>query len=767
MKRIAKFRILLLCGVLNITFISPIISQTWGNNDERLIPIANTLVNGELVESPYVHTIIEDNYLYYTDYYGFFVFDISNPESPIRIGGTSLPGKATYFDIRDNYAYVCGEFGIVIVDISIPSNPEAVNYVFLDFRPYQVVIDSSIMYIAGVENLNSFSLADPLSPESLCLIYIPPSNVTFAGIIKYDNYIYYSNQLFMYAINVENPSNMQSVFTTEFNTSGSCWGPMAIKDNYLIVPTTLKLLVYNLENPASPTLVYSNLPTNHTIYDIVVDGNIMVLNHRSNNGLWTILDITNPSNPIVVHENSTIPTYYSYSLGVINNNILYLLDNGQEGLEGYTIDLIDLSIVTNPVLVGEIKSFPGKSRSVSIFEKNNSRYALVAQDNQGPEFETGILRVMDITDESNPILVSSLDLPNLAVSVIAISDKYAFATIAEFHMTMIPYYEYKLALIDIHDIQNPYLVEIYEYGTSLGYFFNSNMAYYNGYLYAVSKDHLKIFKESSGAIEFVSSTSIFGNHGTSIYANTPGYVYIGGGNYGFQLYNVENPEMPYMVNYFDSPGTCYDVYADNGIAYTANWDGGIYIYDVSQNIVIPMSQMNIDGYANSIVEENGIAYVGLFDGRIQMIDVSDPEDPKNMGWYLTSGTRINDMIIDTQGNDGFLYVANELTVSTFKIETGVGIHENDNIVKRNIFCSVYPNPIDNVGVLKLTINNDSYVTINLFDALGCQVMKVFSGDLNSGNNQIPINVKDLNEGLYFIEITTNMKNMSQKIVVQH
>lgn len=768
MNKLTVFIFLVLLGIFSL-FITPLHSQNWGNNDDRLTPVSELLVNGTFLSSPTSNTIVVGNLLYYADYYGFQIYDISDASAPGKVGGIPLPGKATYFAMDGNIVYVCTELGIVLVDVSDPALPEAINFEFLDFSPYQVAVDGSVLYVAGIEILRSYSISEANSLEFLAERNIPPSLAIFAGITKYDNYVYYSNAEALYVIDVSNPEDLWVAFNTVYNTGGLCWGNIAIKDEYLIVPTTIKLLVYNLTNPASPALVYSDLPTNHTIYDIVIEDNVMVLSHNSPSGMWSIFDITYPDNPILLYENNQSPTHNLFSLGTLKNNMLYILDDGQEGYEGYTIHLIDISSVTNPTQMSEIKSLPGRSRSVSRMEKGGNQYALIAQENYGNGFRAGFLRIMDVTDIENPVLISTLDLPNQVVSVEAISDKYAFLTIAEFVFTPFPKYNYKLALVDIQDVTNPYVADIYDnYGEDLGVACNSNMSYYNGYLYTVSATKLCVFKESSGSIILVGSVNIYGSKGTGVFAYTPEYVLVAGGTYGLQLYNVTNPSSPFLANYYDTPGFCWDVYVDNGIAYVADYTGGMSVFDVSQPIaIIPLSQVDcVENNATSVVTMNNMVYVGLREGRIQMFDISHPTVPQDRGWYITNGTMINDMIIDYVGNDAFLYVANELVVSVFKLDSNVGISEG-NEVNNLVITNLQPNPADLNCYLELTIPDDSFVKIDLFDANGRKIKTCHQGAMTQGNYEIKINMASLPNGLYFVETSVNNNKHTQKLIIQH
>jgi hypothetical protein len=128
---------------------------------------------------------------------------------------------------------------------------------------------------------------------------------------------------------------------------------------------------------------------------------------------------------------------------------------------------------------------------------------------------------------------------------------------------------------------------------------------------------------------------------------------------------------------------------------------------------------------------------------------------------------INDMIIDHVGNDAFLYVANELVVSVFKLDSSVGISEG-NEVNNLVVTNLQPNPADLNCCLELTIPDDSFVKIDLFDANGRKIKTCHQGAMTQGNYEIKINVASLPDGLYFVETFINNNNKhAQKLIIQH
>lgn len=81
-------------------------------------------------------------------------------------------------------------------------------------------------------------------------------------------------------------------------------------------------------------------------------------------------------------------------------------------------------------------------------------------------------------------------------------------------------------------------------------------------------------------------------------------------------------------------------------------------------------------------------------------------------------------------------------------------------VKQNTIAglNVYPNPITN-GVLFITSDSNDAKSVVLFDVLGKQVMKTTVTDQ-------PINVSNLNSGVYFLKITEDGKTATRKLVIK-
>ena len=84
--------------------------------------------------------------------------------------------------------------------------------------------------------------------------------------------------------------------------------------------------------------------------------------------------------------------------------------------------------------------------------------------------------------------------------------------------------------------------------------------------------------------------------------------------------------------------------------------------------------------------------------------------------------------------------------------------------------SSYPNPFNPTVTLDFTLENDSYVTVDVYNILGQKVVSLFKGDRLSGENSIMWNGKNTNgemvsSGSYFISILNENTHLIQKVTL--
>lgn len=190
--------------------------------------------------------------------------------------------------------------------------------------------------------------------------------------------------------------------------------------------------------------------------------------------------------------------------------------------------------------------------------------------------------------------------------------------------------------------------------------------------------------------------------------------------------------------------------------------GGLATFDVSQNIIVPLGQVGAYGQATSVVVLDKLAYVGLMDGRIVLFDITNPAQPQLRGWYLTNGTRVNDLVMDLDPGKSHLYVSNELELLILQMDYFVG---NKEITGSDSEVKLYPNPAKEKTVFDLYLSQGTDVEINIYNLAGQLTGSVMRSKLISGNFQIEYNTNELNPGMYLVEIKIGEKKYSEKLIV--
>jgi hypothetical protein len=120
---------------------------------------------------------------------------------------------------------------------------------------------------------------------------------------------------------------------------------------------------------------------------------------------------------------------------------------------------------------------------------------------------------------------------------------------------------------------------------------------------------------------------------------------------------------------------------------------------------------------------------------------------------------------DSDG-DGIPYLADGSVAAVFAAEgeyqilvTGI-----DKIREQNETISVYPNPISNNAILEVSVSKESISKITILNVKGEFVQNIPSD--NYTNGRIPFNVKSLNKGVYFVELTEkNGNSLLKRIIV--
>lgn len=104
----------------------------------------------------------------------------------------------------------------------------------------------------------------------------------------------------------------------------------------------------------------------------------------------------------------------------------------------------------------------------------------------------------------------------------------------------------------------------------------------------------------------------------------------------------------------------------------------------------------------------------------------------------------------------------KLTI-TYTIPTGLG---NENEIPSEFYLEQnYPNPFNPVTVINFGITQSDFVSLKLYDQLGCEVKTLVNGYLNAGNHSAVLNAESLAGGIYYYRLSSANYTISKKLSV--
>lgn len=118
---------------------------------------------------------------------GLFVYDVSNPRSPILVGNLPLPDIGWAIDLTDDLAFIAArEAGLFIVDIRDPTNPQLLSIINSPANTIGVEAKGPIVYVSfnsGPEGLDVIDVSDPSNPTLIASMPTPrfPGALALAG----------------------------------------------------------------------------------------------------------------------------------------------------------------------------------------------------------------------------------------------------------------------------------------------------------------------------------------------------------------------------------------------------------------------------------------------------------------------------------------------------------------------------------------------------------------------------------------------------------
>jgi hypothetical protein len=94
------------------------------------------------------------------------------------------------------------------------------------------------------------------------------------------------------------------------------------------------------------------------------------------------------------------------------------------------------------------------------------------------------------------------------------------------------------------------------------------------------------------------------------------------------------------------------------------------------------------------------------------------------------------------------------------------IRENSKSNPKHV-TTIYPNPVQTKGVITVSLDQGSEVTIEFFDLTGKMVKKMSKEYINKGEHQIEFSSTEMKSGVYLCKISTSGWAVAKRIIINH
>lgn len=392
-------------------------------------------------------------------------------------------------------------------------------------------------------------------------------------------------------------------------------------------------------------------------------------------------------------EISILGTYdtngFAYS-SYISGNFAYIAD-GAEGLK-----VVDVSDPTNPILVG---SLANSSTAVGIYV--SGRYAYMADNNDG-------LYIIDVIHPTQPVLVSTYPMNNN--SDVKVVGQYAYVTDGS-------------AGIRVLDVSNPSAVKLVSTYNTPG---TPTKLFINGkYLYlADGGSGLEIYDISNPANITAVGNIATADNAQGVYV-TGRYAYVAIGGTGFDIIDVSDPTAPELLSQTDTDGISRDLFTAGNYLYLADQDAHLKIFSVASSTApVLIGGYSTVGTAQAVTIAGKYAYISDGNGGLEIFDITGILAPSATIGAIATG-RID--ISDIFNVDGPASIGGGLNVSgdsqyfgslALSTTTGVLFDADNNLFRVGVGTSS-PAALFSVGYDNgFTVNNTGSATSTEFEATG-------------------------------------------------
>ncbi len=688
---------------------------------------------------------------------GFGVIDISDPMNPVVIGTGRTPGFAMNVAVSGSYAYIAdssyglrvynidslsnlvevsfiqsgivsnvailgdylyaanGDSGLAVFDISTRDNPQLIRYVRTSGQAFDLSIFDNKIYVAdGDSGLCILNLTDPAFPQVIR---------TFLGtIVRANKLVVHGNYVYV----VDNHPWAMDPYYNE--------GSIHVIDCTQLATT--HEVAFFLQSPAAyGSCIESIAFDNDSLYMSSWNIRASDIGHSTYVESDFYLTIFNVSDPDSLQQIS-VTTYAQSNGGRIYERILGLaISNGYlfyaKGSDGLQIH----SISGNPSVYGSCLNDIVSTIAVS------GNYAYVGDNT--------ILKVVDISNPSTPLLVGSFDTQGYVFDI-AIANQLAYLAISATGCKIL-------------NVSNP--DSIYEVGVFP----------ISGSRISISGNHAFVSGGSRVSIIDVSNPAQptqIGYYDPQVqwYADRISirdhYAYVSYANVGLRVLNIDSLQNPVAVGMWLSGHWISNNVISGNYAFVVTDDANaVFVVDISNPLsphLVNTFVISSNSYAMDVSISGNYMYVADYFLGLRVINIAAPTNPHEVGFYDTPGTAYS--VVNKNDTS---FVGDETNLGIYDCSQALGVVDRASDIVPQTFSlkQNYPNPFNPTTTIEYAIPKTSKVELKLFDVTGREVGTLVNFNQNPGTYRVKLDASKLASGIYFYRLNAGSFSTTKKLTL--
>lgn len=360
----------------------------------------NTALNGDLL----LRAVLTDGYAIGVGL-ELQVHDLHDPANITQVFATAID-MATHAILEGDVLYLVGASGIQVWDFADPTQPSLLRTVAMDaFAPDQAASTPfGPLVLTHADRGLLLDVADPLNP-TLAAGFTLPFGVNVHAAAFDAGHVYFAQE--GYGLGVLDPATLQTIGRYDadlppYLQSRDMEDLSVDAGRAYLAAWGYGVLVVDLADPAAPAeLGRFAFPFASAIE---AHGDRVYASSTTNGGFFRILDVSDPSQP---QELGSLVTSQTYDL-TVRGNYAFLADGADFGDGGLRV--VDVSNPAAPALVGQDTGCPYAMGIDASADGNTVYIACASNETFGNE-----LRIVDVTDKANPLVIGSYTLPGSAL----------------------------------------------------------------------------------------------------------------------------------------------------------------------------------------------------------------------------------------------------------------------------------------------------------------------------------------------------------------